>query len=216
MPFPFHHLLFDLDGTLVDSQEGIFNCIRYAMERLGSPLDGSTDLRWCVGPPLQRSLTHLAGGDSERGARALALYRERYSQTGIREFRLYPGILEMLEALRPFYRFYLATSKPWVYAGEVLGRSGIRGFFSGIYGSELDGTRVEKTDLIRHLLDQESLEPAQALMIGDRQEDMAGAGVNHLSAWGAAWGFGSVSELTGAEAGRILRHPRELVEALAR
>ncbi|MGH7740007.1 MAG: HAD hydrolase-like protein [bacterium] len=199
---------------MVDSQEGIFNCVRYAMEKLEKPLADSTDLRWCVGPPLQKSFTQLTGGDAIQSARALAFYRERYTQKGIYEYKLYPDISEMLAALQPIFHLYLATSKPWVYAGQVLEHSGIKKFFSGIYGSELDGTRVEKTDLIRHLLDQENLEAAKTLMIGDRREDITGAAANHLPGWGAAWGFGSAEELTNAGAQRIFKSPRELMAAL--
>lgn len=214
MASEFSNLLFDLDGTLADSQEGIFNCVRYAMKKLGKPLADSADLRWCVGPPLQKSFTQLTGGDSAQGARALGFYRDRYIQNGIYEFELYPGIPEMLAALQPAFRLYLATSKPWVYAGQVLEHSAIKKFFSGIYGSELDGTRVEKTGLIRHLLDQENLEAGQTLMIGDRREDIIGAAANHLPGWGAAWGFGSEEELTNAGAQRIFKSPRELMKAL--
>ena len=208
------NLLFDLDGTLVDSQEGIFRCIHYAMEKIGMPLGPSVDLRWCVGPPLQKSFIQLAGGDPVLGAKALGHYRERYGEKGIFECRLYEGIPGTLAALAPAFQIFLSTSKPTVYAERVLKHFEIDRFFTGLYGSELDGTRADKADLIRYLLAQESLEPARTRMVGDRKEDVLGAHQNGVRTLGAGWGFGEEGELARAGAEKIFKTPQELKKGL--
>jgi phosphoglycolate phosphatase len=203
------NILFDLDGTLTDNQVGIFRCIRYALKELGVPLEETTDLRWCVGPPLQLSLTQLVGGDPSLGKKALELYRIRYRETGIFENRLYDGIVESLESLQPAFDLYVATSKPSVFARQVLSHFKIDGFFKAIHGSGLDGTNVNKADLIRFILNHEKLTPP-TFMVGDREQDMIGARENSLEAVGVTWGFGSEAELLNAGAQTILRHPSEL------
>jgi phosphoglycolate phosphatase len=208
------NILFDLDGTLTDNQVGIFHCIRYALKELGVPFGETTDLGWCVGPPLQISLTQLVGGDPLLGRRALELYRARYQESGIFENRLYDGIVKSLESLQPIFDLYVATSKPSVYARQILGHFKIDGFFKAIHGSELDGINVNKVDLIRFILDQEKL-TAPTFMVGDREQDVIGARKNNLEAVGVTWGFGSEEELQKAGAKIILHHPSELLSAIS-
>jgi len=204
------NILFDLDGTLTDNQVGIFRCIHYALKELGVPLEETADLRWCVGPPLQLSLTQLAGGDPALGKRALELYRHRYQETGIFENRLYDGIVESLKSLQPIFDLYVATSKPTVYARQILGHFKINGLFKAIHGSELDGTNTDKGDLIGFVLNHEKL-TATTFMVGDREQDVIGARKNNVEAIGVAWGFGDVAELEKAGAKTIVHHPAELL-----
>jgi len=206
------NILFDLDGTLTDNQVGIFRCIHYAFKELGVPLEETTDLRWCVGPPLQLSLTQLAGGDPSLGKKALELYRARYRETGIFENRLYDGIIGSLESLLPVFDLYVATSKPSVFARQVLSHFEIDGFFKAVHGSELDGTHTDKGDLIGFLLAHEKLS-APTWMVGDREQDVLGARQNHIEAVGVTWGFGGEEELRKAGAQTILHHPSELFPA---
>lgn len=204
-------VFFDLDGTLVDSREGIVNCLRYALETLGVPLPDDARLEACIGPPLQASLADLVG--SERADEALRLYRERYERTGIFEQSVYPGAPEMLDAVRRRgLRVVLLTSKPSVYARRIVERFGLADRFDALYGSELNGDLTRKEDLIRHALQQERLAPSDAVMVGDRSHDIEGARANGVASIGVAWGFGSREELIAAGAGQVCEAPWQISE----
>jgi len=193
-------LFFDLDGTLTDSKPGITRCIQHALSALGHAAPPADDLAWCVGPPLKASFARLLGsGEPAVLERALALYRERYASVGLFENALYPEVLETLAHLRAAgYRQFVVTAKPWVYAGRIaahFGLTGPAGPIEAVYGSELDGTRGDKGDLIAHVLQTRGLAPAQVLMIGDREHDMLGAARCGVTAIGATWGYGGADEL---------------------
>ncbi len=205
------NLIFDLDGTLSDPKEGIVGCIRHAMEGLGRPVGVEVNLDWCIGPPLKPSLAKLLG-DEKLAAKALELYRERFKERGMFENRLYLGIAEALGRLGRRQSLYVATSKPEVFAKEILAYFGIQGSFAGIYGSELDGKNSDKADLIAHLLSREELAPGSAVMIGDREHDVYGAKKNGLMAFGVAWGYGSPEELMQAGAKEVFRDPSEMAD----
>ncbi len=189
-------LLIDLDGTLTDPKPGITNSIRHAIEQLGHPAPAADDLTWCIGPPLLDSFRKLLRHAGEDVAmRALGLYRERFAVTGMYENVVYDGAVEFLAAMRgQGRRLYLATSKPDVYAGPILAHFGLDGYFDGVYGSELDGTRADKRELLSDLLAHEGLAGADCVMIGDRIQDTAAARhVGALSVW-ADWGYGDDAE----------------------
>lgn len=204
----------DLDGTLTDNKPGITGCLRYALDRLGMPVADDQDLDWVIGPPMQDTLRQLTGTDV-LAAEALAYYRERYAVTGLFENRVYDGIPEALAALKAAGpRLYVATSKARVYAERILERFGLAEFFTIIFGSELDGTNIRKTDLLRHALSVSGENPAQALMVGDREHDAIGALANGLTPVGVLWGYGSREELTGAGVKRLMEWPAELAGLL--
>ncbi len=219
MPAPQKSMaLLDLDGTLIDSREGITNCIRYALEKLGAAIPSDDRLAQCIGPPLQLALAELLGSTEERdGAEALRLYRERYANIDICNNTLYPGIREMLCALRDSgLALCLATSKPTVYAERILAHHDLSRFFSGIHGSELDGRRTRKDELISYVIAKEKLDPLRAVMVGDRSQDIEGAHANAMKAIGVTWGFGSRDELTHAGADALCDRPPDLAETLLR
>jgi phosphoglycolate phosphatase len=205
-------ILLDLDGTLVDPEPGITNCIRYALKAVGQPDPGAVALHWAVGPPLFGSFARLLGTEDRAALEgAVALYRERYIPTGRFETTPYPGAGEALQALRAAgCRLYLATSKPHVFACDILTRFGLAGHFAGLFGAELDGRLANKVELVAHLIRAVGLEPASAWMVGDRAEDMRAGCANRLQAAGALWGYGSRQELVEAGAVRLLHAPREL------
>lgn len=205
-------LLFDLDGTLTDPFDGISRCFRYALERLEVPPDPSFDFHQLIGPPMQQAFEML--GAHDRVAEALAYYRERFQTTGLYENELYPGIGALLDRLRPSYRLFVCTSKPTVFANEILRHFGIGAYFEGVYGSELDGRFAHKPELLAHLLAQERLAGEAAIMIGDRKHDVIAALKNGALAYGAAWGYGSVEELRTAGAHAIFESPAQLGEVL--
>jgi phosphoglycolate phosphatase len=199
----YNNLLFDLDGTLSDPRQGIVNSILYALQRLEQPLPLAGTLERYIGPPLRDAFAELLQTDDyERIERAVALYRERFAGEGLYENTLYPGIGAVLNELQAHgATLFVATSKPVVYAEKIIDHFNLSGFFRRIYGSELDGTRSAKSELIEYILAEESLTPAAALMIGDRKHDVIGAAKNAVPAIGVLWGFGSREELLQAGLG---------------
>ena len=212
------NLLFDLDGTLTDPFPGITRCIAYAMERVGVPAPPAEQLRWCIGPPLKHSLAQLlATDDAARVEEALALYRGRFGTVGLVENEVYDGIPAVLAALNEAgHTLVVATAKPAVFARRIVDHFGLRRYFKTTYGSELDGTRADKARLIAHILQKESFDTAQSVMIGDRAYDMIGAKENGLSRCGVLWGYGSQDELERSGAQTVVATPSELIPAIRR
>lgn len=207
-------LLFDLDGTLTDPFEGISRCLRHALERMRIPLAESFDWGSIIGPPFSESMP-LMGIPHERIDEAIVLYRERFSVLGMYENELYGGIVDVLERASAKYRLFVCTSKPRVFAEKIVKHFGIAKYFDGVYGCEFDGTRGHKAELMGYLLDRESLDPSRTVMIGDRRHDVAAALAHNLTAYGAAWGYGTRAELEAAGAHAIYESPAELRAALA-
>ncbi|RYD21291.1 MAG: HAD family hydrolase [Verrucomicrobiaceae bacterium] len=207
-------ILFDLDGTLVDSRAGIFNCIRYSMEHHQLPVPTAEDLLWCIGPPILESFAKLVGPDSPHLFEpAVVKYREQYSAIGIFECEVFPEILETLEELqRQGHTMHVATSKAEVYAKRIITHFEMDRFFASVNGSELDGTRANKAELIAHILEQQRISRDEVVMIGDREHDIIGAVKNGVPSIGAMWGYGTGKELVESGATLCARVPRLLVE----
>ena len=203
-------IFFDLDGTLTDPKDGITRSIAYALRKVGVEAPPIEDLTWCIGPPLAESLKILIS-DVVRAGEALKHYRERFAESGMYENALYPGIDAGLASLSSLgARLYVATSKPWVFAEEILSHFKIRDYFDAVYGAELDGVRSNKSDLLRYALDKTGAKPERALMIGDRRHDVDGALKNGVTAIGVSYGYGSREELVEAGANTVLASPEEL------
>jgi len=207
-------LLLDLDGTLTDPKLGITNCVRFALERMGKVAPPADELLWFIGPPLIHSFRTLVG--EAEAERAQALYRERYATAGMFENELYLGIAEMVaaEAARG-RRIYLATSKAHVFAKPILEHFGLARHFTGIYGSELDGTRIDKPDLLAHIAERENIARGDAIMVGDRRFDVEGARVIGAASVWADWGYGEADERDAAGADVICAAPGDLGPVLA-
>jgi phosphoglycolate phosphatase len=210
-------LLFDLDGTLTDNFEGIANCIRYVLTRMGVPHPDTAALRACVGPPLRETLPRLIGNaDAATTERAIALYRERFSELGWRENAVYAGVPDMLAtATQAGPRVFLCTSKPQRYAEKIVAHFGLAPFLTGVYGAALDGTLDDKADLLAHLLAHENLDGARCLMIGDRKHDILAARRNGTRSIGVLWGYGSRAELAEAGAEVLINAPADFPLGLA-
>lgn len=195
------NVLLDLDGTLTDPALGITNCIAYALDRLDVAVPHPRDLHFAIGPPLRGTFaTLLATDDAAVIERAMVLYRERFADSGLFENVVYDGVPEMLATLKARnYRLLLATSKPQVYARRILAHFNILSPFDGIYGSELDGVRQHKGELLAYLLDREGIDPATAVMVGDRHHDIDAARANGCRAVGILYGYGSAEELVHAD-----------------
>jgi phosphoglycolate phosphatase len=210
-------LLFDLDGTLTDSRRGIFNCLRHALTSHGLTMPPEDGLLWCIGPPIQQSLRKLIGPDApELFEPVLISYRERYASIGLFENELYPDIVEALKDARDRgHTLHVATSKAEVFAKRIIPHFGLDAHFTSVTGSELDGTRSDKAEIIAHILKRECIDPAQAIMIGDREHDMIGARKNGIPAIGALWGYGTGRELIESGATLCARTPRLIAELIA-
>lgn len=188
-------VLFDLDGTLTDSHRGITNCIRYALEGLNIQIPD--DLSWCVGPPLHQSFAKILDTeDPERLKDAITKFRERFVPIGMFENNVYCGITDMLgELLKQGFAVHVATSKPEIYAKQILNHFELDLFFKSIHGSELDGTRTAKVELLQHVIEVLSLNPARTVMVGDREHDLLGAKAHGIKTIAVTWGYGTLDEL---------------------
>src|ERR1700730_7506891 len=205
-------IYFDLDGTLTDPKPGITRSIQYALGKLDRAIPTEDELTWCIGPPLHASLKKLLGTD-DLAAAALLLYRERFGDIGLFEDEIYPGIEDTLSVLaKSGRRMFVATSKPGIYAERIIDHFKLRDYFERVFGSELDGTRSDKTELLDYALKAAQVDPAGAIMIGDRSHDMIGARGNGLTAVGVLYGYGSKEELLAAGAHRLSATPQELLD----
>jgi phosphoglycolate phosphatase len=203
-------ILFDLDGTLTDPREGITRSIRFALEKLGRDVPPADELTWCIGPPLIGSLETLLGNRADAET-ALALYRERFSEVGLYENAPYPGIRSALIALSGCgHRLFVATSKPAVFAARIIRHFGLSEFFGTVYGSELDGTRADKVELLAHIVQDARIDPASTTMIGDRSHDIVGGRQNGMRTIGVLYGYGNEAELRDAGVDALVRAPDEL------
>lgn len=201
------YLLFDLDGTLTDPAEGITKCVQYALASLGREKPRQEELYCYIGPPLAESFEKYGGLSEQEAQLAVKKYRERFRAKGMFENRVYPGIGEMLRSLNQAGKILaVATSKPEVFAREILEHFGLSGYFQEIVGSELDGTRVDKAEVIREAFARLSLageEMPLTVMVGDRKHDIIGAKKNGIDSVGVAFGYGEEGELETAGADRV-------------
>ena len=204
-------ILFDLDGTLTDSGPGIMNAAAYALRSYGIAEDDLARLRRFVGPPLKDSFMTLYGFDAARAEEAIGRYREYFADTGIWENRVYPGVPEALDALhREGATLAVATSKPEVFARRILDRFDLAGYFDAVCGSELDGRRTDKAEVVGWLLEHTGAAADTSVMVGDRCHDIVGAAACGVAAVGVTWGYGSRQELLDAGAAALADTPADL------
>ncbi len=204
-------LIFDFDGTLTDPREGIVRCVQHALARLGADVPAEAALERHIGPPLRDAFRELLPGRESEVERAVALYRERFAPIGMFENRVYAGIPELLKALvAAGRRLHVCTSKPHPFARRILEHFGLAPFFASIHGSELDGTRNEKGELLAHVLEQQGLAPAGCIMLGDRRFDLEAASQCGVASVGVLWGYGSRAELEAAGASWLAQSPGAL------
>ncbi len=190
------NLLFDLDGTLTDPKEGIVNSVLYALEKLGIKENSIDELDTFIGPPLRESFANRYCLPNNLADKAMIYYREHYSAKGLFENKIYPGAKDLLESLcSHHYKLFIATSKPTVYAIEVLRHFKIDSYFNEITGSNLDNTRTDKTEIISHIVSAFALQANNSIMISDRKHDMVGAKNNSMKTIGVTYGYGSRKEL---------------------
>lgn len=211
-------ILFDLDGTLTDSGEGITRSVQYALEKIGKPEPERQKLNIFVGPPLLEQFQEYAAIDKETAKKAVEYYRERYAPVGIYENELYPGILEMLEELKARgYRLGVASSKPENFVNTVLEHFHMTSYFDQIVGSKPDGGRTDKTAVIEEALLRMGLEKhkEQVIMVGDKEHDVIGARKAGLDCIAVSYGYGTMEELENAHPLKIVNSTEELLDFFA-
>ena len=209
-------LFFDLDGTLTDSGPGIANSVAYALKHFGISVGDRRELYPFIGPALMDSFMEYCGFSREQALEAIKKYREYFVEKGMFENAVYPGIPELLAGLKKQgRRLAVATSKPEVFAQQILEHFGLSGYFQTITGSCLDGSRSQKAEVIACTLERLGLGAgADVLMIGDRRQDIEGARACGLPAAGVLYGYGSAEELTQAGALYLVRDVAELGQLL--
>ena len=206
-------ILFDLDGTLTDSGEGIMNCAELALKHFGLPVPDRETMRVFVGPPLDETFIKF-GVPADKTDEAIRVYRSRYTTVGKFENFPYPCIAQMLEKLRQNgHRLFVATSKPEEMSVEILEKFELAQYFELICGATLDGSRSKKADIITYLLDKAG-DTENAVMVGDTAFDVVGAAAHGIPAIGVAWGYGKVEDMEIAGASAIAHSVEELFALL--
>jgi len=207
--------LFDLDGTLIDSEIGIVASTEYALAKLGATIPSREVLRTWIGPPLRVTFPLVLGDDHDAVERAVAFYRERFADVGWREHVVYPGIEAAIEALAAEgATLAVVTSKPDLYAGRIVASLPFGRRFARVYSVAAGSRHSEKAEMIAQALADFGVAADAAAMVGDRQFDIEGARANGVRAIGVSWGFGSVDELRDAGADAIVHAPAELAGVL--
>ncbi|MBE7148661.1 HAD family hydrolase [Bacillus mycoides] len=204
--------LFDLDGTLTDPKEGIINSVLYALEKIGIEEVNIRELDSFIGPPIQQSFVDRYNMNEIEVERAVFYFREYLKQSGLLENKVYDGIGALLQELKDAgNRLFVATSKPTVFAKQVIEHFQLTSFFEEIVGSNLDGTRIKKEEIIAHILQtNEELQKEEIVMIGDRKHDVIGANSNGIASIGVLYGYGNENELSDAGAIHIVKDVEEL------
>lgn len=206
-------ILFDLDGTLTDSGEGIINCATLALEHFGLPVPPREEMGVFVGPPLDKTFITF-GVPEDKAQEAIDVFRSRYVVVGKFENTPYPGIYELLDTLKKQgHRLFVATSKPEVTALQILEKFEMTNYFEIICGATFDGTRSHKADVIRYLLDKVGTE-CPMIMVGDTEFDVLGASVHNIPTIGVAWGYGKVEAMKQAGAAAIAHSMAELLRLI--
>lgn len=211
-------VLLDLDGTLSDSRPGIAASFRFTLGEMGHDPDATGDLTWAVGPPIAVSIQRLLSlyGD-DRVDRAVQIYRARYSEIGLYDCSVFPGVLAMLEGLRDAgSTMFVATSKRRDFADRVIDHLNLRAFVGGVYGALPGGGLDEKQDLLSHIIATENLTAGAPVMVGDRLHDIHAAKANGLRSIGVLWGYGGAEELSAAGADAMAETPDNVVGLVTR
>jgi phosphoglycolate phosphatase len=229
------HILFDLDGTLTDPALGITNSIMYALKSFGIDVADRTTLYKFIGPPLLDSFHNFYGFDAEKARLAMKKYREYYAGEmtnadeatnngckadnvtvsatlpGIFENSVYEGLVPLLERLCVAGRkLYVATSKPEVYAKQILDHFDLSRYFEFCGGSDMEETRVKKAEIIAYVMETCGLQKESCIMVGDREHDVIGAKANGIPCIGVLYGYGSETELTAAGASYLAKTPADV------
>ena len=211
-------IFFDLDGTLTESGEGITKSVQYALEKLGVSAPDLEPLKVFVGPPLLEQFMKYAGLDEETAVKAVKYYRERYSNVGIFENKPYPGVENMLQELRrKKYILAVASSKPEYYVKQILDHFHLTEYFDEIVGSQMDGARTNKIEVIEEALERLGMKKhrERVIMVGDKEHDVLGARESGLECVAVSYGYGTKEELKEADPLQTVASADELLDFFA-
>ncbi|MCI9406554.1 MAG: HAD hydrolase-like protein [Oscillospiraceae bacterium] len=208
-------LLFDLDGTIIDSKDGILEAVQHTLCQYGIREEKESLIGY-VGPPMLDALLQFHHFTLEDAQKAVAEYRRYYAAHGMEKNTLFPGIREVMETfLQRGKKLAVATSKPVEVAAPILQSLGLTSFFLLIGGSSLSGERPHKIDVIRYVFEKlEIYDPSCAVMIGDRSYDMEGASLARIDSIGVLYGYGSLDELKKSGANYIAETPTDLLSLI--
>lgn len=210
----YNYFLFDLDGTITDPAEGITNSVVYALQKYGIEVKDKTELYKFIGPPLLDSFSKYYGFSESESQKAVDYYREYYRDKGILENHVYDGFEDVLKRLqREGKTVVVATSKPEVFARQILDYFGLSKYFTYIAGSNLDSTRTNKAEVIEYALDSCNIKDKDdVIMIGDRKYDIVGANKMGIDSIGVLFGYGNREELQTSGATYIVETVKDLYD----
>ncbi len=209
-------ILFDLDGTLTDPKIGITKSVQYALVKFGMEEPDLDKLIPFIGPPLVESFQEFYSLNQEQAQAAVGYYREYFAKTGMYENAVYPGIKELLAQLKSAGKeLIVATSKPTVFSEQIIDHFGLTPFFKAIVGSNLDGSRIHKDEVIAFALQElTGTIYDRVIMVGDRKHDIIGAQKNGIASIGVTYGYGTQEELAQAKPGYLASTVEELGKLL--
>ncbi len=209
------NVLFDLDGTLVDSSGTITTCIHHALERVGVPAAPGTRMDAFIGLSLLDIFRNEFDMSQTQSDAAIAYYRDHFDALGQADSQVYADIQDVLADLRNAgYRLFVATVKPTSIAEKVLSDLQLRPYFEGVSGASMGHERRDKSGIISHAINKYKLDPARSMMIGDRGQDISGARDNGLVSVAVTYGFGSREELHAAGPDHTVNHSRGISSLL--
>ena len=206
------NIFFDLDGTIVNSQKGIFNSVEYSIEKMNFPKLDKDTLRKFIGPPLHYSYKKYFDIDDETTDESVKKYREYYKAKGIFECELYPGMIKMLEILSKEYDLYVTTSKPLPLATKVLQKLNADIYFKEISGPPFDGLTVTKAHVVTGVIKKYNLKKEECVLIGDTRFDGEGAFLSGIDFIGVSYGFGTLEELNEFPSVKVLNSTDEITD----
>ena len=216
----FKYILFDLDGTLLDSGEGIINGLKYALHLHGIDEQNMAVLKSFVGPPLIAHMMQVYKLPEAKCKEIVVDFRKYYEPKGVFENRIYDGILQLLAELKQMgKKIMVATSKPEFLAHKILAQHDMEKYFDFIGGSVMDLQRTTKAEVLRYVLTENHIEAErfkELIMIGDTKYDIIGAKQFNLTTLAVTYGYGSRQELKAAGADYIVDSPQQILEFLTR
>lgn len=212
----YKYILFDLDGTLTDPKVGITKGVNNALKYYGISVENLDDLCKFIGPPLKDSFIEYYGFSEAQAEEAILKYREYFGVTGLLENTVYDGIEKLLKQLKDNGKtLIVATSKPHVYAKKILEHFDLAKYFDFVSGSEFDGTRTKKAEVIAYALQNSNITDLESVvMIGDRKHDIVGANENKIDSIGVLYGYGNRDEFEEANATYIVEKVEDLLNVL--
>lgn len=209
------YVIFDLDGTITDPKVGITTSAKFALREMGYALQAEQDLRWMIGPPLADTFIKITGCDNQEAQRLIDKYRERYSVLGVHENTLYPGIRELLQALKnEDITLAIASSKPTFFVEQILDDFNIREYFTVVQGSDMAGKHVEKEDVLGFAIEKLAISEQDiknAVMVGDRKFDAIAAKKLGLKAIAVTYGYAIDGEWENVQVDYFAKTPQEII-----